>query len=89
MGAVISITDLQCEGLSNPMLEVSSCGLPTPFFPFWDKDKRTYLKASFQPQVSDSYYTVLPWREYFKENDCHTQNNLSEKTGQEYWLAYN
>lgn len=60
MGEVISIADFLCEGLSNPMLKVPSCGLTTPFFPFWNKDKRTYLKASFQPQVSDNYYTVLP-----------------------------
>lgn len=65
MDAVISIADLLWEGLSNPMLQVSSWGLPTPFLPFWDKDKRTYLRASSQPQVSKSYYTVLPRREYF------------------------
>jgi len=61
------------------MLEVSPCGLSTPFFPFGDKDKRIYLKASFQPQVRDCYHTVLPCRDCFKENHCHTQNNLFKR----------
>lgn len=84
MGRVISIADLLRDGVSSPMLGALSCGLHTPLFLFRDKDKRTSLKASFQPQVSDSYYTVLPCREYFKENDCHTHDNLSKKTGQEF-----
>lgn len=66
----MSIADLLCDGISNPMLGVLSCGLHTPLFLFRDKDKRTHLKASFQLQVSDSYYTILPCREYFKDNDC-------------------
>lgn len=70
MGTVTSIADLLCDGISNPMLGVLSCGLHTPLFLFRDKDKRTHLKTSFQLQVSDSYYTVPPSREYFKENDC-------------------
>lgn len=84
MGRVISIADLLRDGVSSPMLGALSCGLHTPLFLFRDKDKRTSLKASFQPQVSDSYYTVLPCREYFKENYCHAHDNLSKKTGQEF-----
>lgn len=58
--------------------------IPHYFF-FRDKDKKTFFKASFQPHVSDSYCTaVLPCREYFKENDCHTHDNLSKKTGQDF-----